>query len=610
MVIASPSAVAGLPTTADGLAVMNVLCAIISPMQRWILKEELSEEAKKELASYGELLGHLLFHRGIKTADEAERFLKPNYERDLHDPFLILNMERVVDRIIRAVSQNEKIVIYGDYDCDGIPGSVVLHDFFKKIGYKNFYVYIPHRHLEGYGLNIPAVEKFGSDGVKLLITVDNGITDVAEVDRANELGIDVIITDHHLPQADVPKAYAILNSKQKEDTYPFDMLCGAGVAFKLVQALIKKWNNSPSTLLGATSRMIPTGWEKWLLDVAGISTIADMVPLQGENRALAYYGLKVLQRTSRLGLMKLFSKARVDFRNLSEEDVGFTIAPRINAASRMGVPINAFNLLATSDETEAGIMADYLESKNNERKRAVTKMMQGVEEIMGNDSGQSVIVVGDKSWPPGVVGLAATKIVERYKRPAFVWGMEGAPEIKGSCRSDGRVNLVELMVACGEGAFIGMGGHALAGGFSLREDMVSNIQQKLSDAYDKIKKNSTAVSTDEVLVDKKISLEDVNLNMCNLIAKMAPFGVGNKKPVFILEDQEISAVNFFGSKKDHLRLDFKNSWGEVVSAILFNFRGKTDADFLAGDRVQMLANMEVDTFGYRHKARLRLIDIR
>ena len=371
----------------------------------------MSEAEAETFAPYGELLGHLLFHRGIKTRDEAERFLKPSYERDLHDPFLILNMKKAVDRILKAVAQDEKIVIYGDYDCDGIPGSVVLHDFFKKIGYKNFSVYIPHRHLEGYGLNIKAVEKFAEEGTKLLITVDCGITDVAEVERANELGVDVIITDHHLPQAEVPKAYAILNSKQEEDTYPFDMLCGAGVAFKLVQALLKSgkdlWN-------------IKEGWEKWLLDVAGISTIADMVPLHGENRALAYYGLKVLQRTSRPGLLKLFSKARVNLSELTETDVGFTIGPRINAASRMGVPINALNLLSTTDEVEAGVMADYLESKNNERKRTVLKMMTQVEKMMASDQGLSVIVVGDKSWPPGVVGLAASKIVERYKRPAFV----------------------------------------------------------------------------------------------------------------------------------------------------------------------------------------------
>lgn len=581
-------------------------------MQNWILREELSDEEKSSLTPYGELLGHLLFHRGIKNTEEAEKFLNPNYDRDLHDPFLILNMRRAVDRILLAVSQNEKIVVYGDYDCDGIPGSVVLHDFFKKIGYDNFYVYIPHRHLEGYGLNIQAIEKFGADNVRLVITVDSGITDVTEVDRARELGIDVIITDHHLPQAQVPKAYAILNSKQEEDKYPFDMLCGAGVAFKLVQALISTWNTSPSMRLGATFREVPKGWEKWLLDVAGLSTIADMVPLNGENRVLAYYGLKVLQRTPRLGLLKLFNKARVNLSNLTEEDVGFTIAPRINAASRMGVPINGFHLLSTVDEVEAGAMADYLESKNNERKRVVVKMMQEVDKIMEKDNGFAVIVVGDKSWPPGVVGLAASKIVEKYKRPAFVWGMEGAIEIKGSCRSDGRVNLVDLMTQVGDGVFTGMGGHALAGGFSISEEGLENLAQKLSEAYERLTNNNLdtpCLSAEEVVVDKKISLDDVNMNICNLIAKMAPFGMGNRRPVFLLENLEIDDVNFFGAKKDHLRLDFKNSFGEIVSAILFSYKNKTEGDYIAGDRINLLAQMEIDTFGYRPKVRLRIVDI-
>ncbi|MDO8493659.1 MAG: single-stranded-DNA-specific exonuclease RecJ [bacterium] len=573
-------------------------------MQNWILKRELSDQEQSVFAPYGELLGHLLFHRGIKTEEEANRFMNPNYERDLHDPFLILNMKRAVDRIIEAISKGEKIVVYGDYDCDGIPGSVVLHDFFKKINYSNFYVYIPHRHLEGYGLNLPAVEKFAQDGVKLLITVDNGITDVEEVDRANELGIDVIITDHHLPQAEVPKAYAILNSKQEEDKYPFDMLCGAGVAFKLVQALLRTgkdlWN-------------IKEGWEKWLLDVAGISTIADMVPLHGENRVLAYYGLKVLKRTSRPGLLKLFNKARVNLADLTETDVGFTIAPRINAASRMGVPINAFNLLSTTDDVEAGMMADYLESRNNERKRVVTKMMIQVEKMMESDNGLSVIVVGDKSWPPGVVGLAASKIVEKYKRPAFVWGLEGAKEIKGSCRSDGKVNLVDLMVATGEGAFIGMGGHALAGGFSVSEESLDTLALKLSEAYLKLTTNNLdtgSPSLEKVEVDRKISIDDVNLNTCNMLAKMAPFGMGNARPTFLLENLEVSSVNYFGSKKDHLRLDFEDSFGGKVSAVMFGFRDKIDKDLSAGDKIDMLAQMEVDTYGYRPKVRLKIIDLR
>ncbi len=569
-------------------------------MQNWILNKELSGNERESLAPHSDLLAHLLFHRGVKNQDEAERFLQPNFERDLHDPFLMLNMWKVVDRILLAVSQNEKIVVYGDYDCDGIPASVILHDFFKKIGYQNFYVYIPHRHLEGYGLNIGAIEKFAADNVKLLITVDNGITDVEEVDRANGLGIDVIITDHHLPQEKVPNAFAILNSKQETDDYPFDMLCGAGVAFKLVQALLSR---------GRTEWKVKEGWEKWLLDMAGLSTIADMVPLHGENRALAYFGLKVLQRSSRPGLMKLLYKARVDQGSLTEEDVGFTIGPRINAASRMGEPIYGFRTLAETDQALAGAHADYLETKNNERKRAVDKMMREVEKIMKDDDGSPVIVIGNREWAPGVVGLAAGRIVDKYKRPAFVWGREGANEIKGSCRSDGKVNLVDLMVAGGEGLFTGMGGHALAGGFSVSEENVSQLSKKLSEAYIQIKKDSGDEKEEAREVDKKISIDDVTLPNYELISQMAPFGVGNRRPLFLLEDLEIISVNFFGSTQSHLRLDFKNSWGDIVSAILFKYKDKTEGDFVTGDGVSLLAHIGKDSFGYKEKARLRIVEI-
>ena len=220
-----------------------------------------------ELSAYHPLTQTLLKNRGITTSGEAEKFLHPDYERDIHDPFLILNMEKAVERILRAIDVEEKIVVYGDYDCDGIPGSVILHDFFKKIGYKNFENYIPHRHDEGYGLNTDAVDEFAKNGTGLLITVDCGITDVKEVAHANSFGIDVIVTDHHLPQEIIPSAYAILNSKQKGDTYPDNMLCGAGLAWKLVQALLKKRGKEWS---------VGEGWEKWLLDMAGLSNIPDM----------------------------------------------------------------------------------------------------------------------------------------------------------------------------------------------------------------------------------------------------------------------------------------------------------------------------------------------
>jgi len=251
-------------------------------MAPYKIREDIPAEVAQELEGYSELLAKLLYHRGIVTKVDAERFIEPDWERDIHDPFLIHNMEKAVERILFAINNKEKIVIYGDYDADGIPGSVVLHDFFKKIGHTNFSNYIPHRHNEGYGLNKDAIQTFINDEVKLIITVDVGITDIKPVDLAQKNSIDVIVTDHHMPIVEegkdvVPNAFAVINSKQQVDTYLDDMLCGAGVAFKLAQALLVRGKEK------GMFQDVPDGWEKWLLDMAGLSTIADMVPLKKEN---------------------------------------------------------------------------------------------------------------------------------------------------------------------------------------------------------------------------------------------------------------------------------------------------------------------------------------
>ena len=242
------------------------------------------------------------------SSEDARRFLSPSYDEHLHDPMGIKNMPRAVERIVRALTQGERITVWSDYDCDGIPGGVILHDFFKKAG-ANFTNYIPHRHLEGYGVNVAGIEELARQGTNLIITVDSGITDVASVARAQELGMDVIVTDHHLPGAELPPAYAVVDPKQEGETYPFRELCGAGLAWKTVCALLTQ------TFPGREN--VPEGWEKWLLDMAGLATIADMVPLTGENRVIASYGLLVMKKSPRLGLQKLCKVARVDQRRIT-----------------------------------------------------------------------------------------------------------------------------------------------------------------------------------------------------------------------------------------------------------------------------------------------------
>ncbi|MEK7157141.1 MAG: DHH family phosphoesterase, partial [Patescibacteria group bacterium] len=335
------------------------------------LHDPLHETAREELAGYDDLTASLLARRGIVTKEDAERFLNPSYDLHLHNPLLMIDMQKAARRFADAILAKEKIAVWSDYDCDGIPGGVLMHDFLKKAE-ADFENYIPHRHEEGYGMNVSGVERLAKSGVKLIVTVDSGITDIEPVARANELGMEVIVTDHHLPrhaealgeggsQIILPSAFAILNPNARPDeTYPYKSLCGSGVAWKLVCATLE--------IEPTLREKIPVGWEKWLLDMVGLATIADMVPLTGENRVLATYGLLVMRKSPRIGLQKLCRGMRVDQHSITEDDIGFMIAPRVNAASRMGDAREAFRLFTTTDENEADDLAKKLERANRQRK--------------------------------------------------------------------------------------------------------------------------------------------------------------------------------------------------------------------------------------------------
>ena len=360
------------------------------------LFESLDESLREELREYDDLTAALLSRRGVTNAEEAQAFLSPSYDDHLGDPLLIKDMKKAAERIIKAFEARERIAVWSDYDCDGIPGGVVLHDFFKKVD-ANFCNYIPHRHHEGFGLNNEGIDALKADEVSLIVTVDCGIADVASVAYANSLGIEVIVTDHHLPGEVLPEAYAIVDPKQEGETYPYTDFCGGGLAWKLVCAMLA---------LGFTGREeIKPGWEKWLLDMAGLSTIADMVPLTGENRIIAKYGLMVMQKSPRIGFQKLCKVARVDQRTMTEDDVGFMIAPRVNAASRMGDAIDAFKLFTTTDEVVADTLAKKLEATNRSRRASSAAVTKRVHERLEErkERGEKipdVIVMGDPEWRP------------------------------------------------------------------------------------------------------------------------------------------------------------------------------------------------------------------
>ena len=550
---------------------------------------------------YPPLTRRLLFNRGILTSKAAEEFLHPSYERDVSDPFLMLHLDKAVEQIYQAIKAAERICIYADYDCDGIPGAVIWNDLFLKIGYENFRIYIPDRHKEGYGLNQAALKEIHADGAALVITVDLGITAVDDVEYAKSLGLRVIITDHHLPQEKIPDTL-VVNPKQPGDTYPDNMLCGSGVAFKVIQGFLLK--HGPE--FG-----VSVGYEKWLLDMVGLATLADMVPLVKENRALARYGLQVIRKTRRPGLLSLFRRININPQNVQEEDLTFSVCPKLNAAGRMDIPMRAFELLA-SNEVLADELAVGLVRLNDQRKLLVAHMMKSVKKIFSHPerTEKSVMVIGDPSWRAGVLGLVAGKIVDEYKRPAFVWGLEGGEVIKGSCRSDGSVNLVEMMALLPSESLLEFGGHAGAGGFSVSHSEIHFLEERLCNAYSESKKISVD-SEDDSVFEASLSLDEVNENTFAEIDALAPFGVGNPKPVFALHDIEIAEVKIFGKAKDHLELSFRNSKGRPVKAISFF---KSPADYgehiKVGGKINLIATVEKNTFGYKKEIRLRIISIK
>ena len=574
------------------------------------IKSDIPAKAHKALAVYPDFIRKILFYRNITDTDSAEVFLNPEYKP--HDPFLMKGMKEAVERLLSAIKNNERVTIFSDYDADGIPGAVVMHDFFKKIGYKNFDVYIPNRHSEGFGLNEGAVREIANRGTKLIITVDCGIADAKEVKLALSLGVETIVTDHHTPTDGIPKAFAVIDPKQKGCEYPFKELCGAGVAFKFVEALCFHFR-SPSEIenwkLEISATTFSIEWEKWLLDMVGIATLSDMVPLVGENRMFAKYGLAVLRKSPRPGLLALLLSLRINRRTLSEDDVVFSISPRLNAASRMGDPMDAFKLLTAQDELEAMRLVKLLEGLNNERKGVVAGIIKEIKHVVKerNLKEKKVIVVGNPDWKPSLLGLAAGKIAEELNKPVFLWGRDSDTTFKGSCRSGGGVDILELMKKAGD-IFIEYGGHSGAGGFSVLFDEIHHLEDDLEMAMDEsLLINDKSESN---IADALLSLSDLNQNTFLELDKLSPFGEGNPKPLFFIEKTIVSEVRRFGKNNVHTALRFQKNDNETVEAISF-FTAPEDfgTPVDVGQKVSLFANIEQSFFRGRAEIRLRIKEI-
>jgi single-stranded-DNA-specific exonuclease len=558
------------------------------------------------LKTYSPLLSQLLVNRNISSINDAKKFIHPDY-KDNHDPLLLKNLEAGITRIHKAIANNEHITIYADYDADGIPGSVILATLLDKIKYDNYNVYLPHRHDEGYGIHIPALEKIKKSGTTLVITIDVGITAHTAADWCRENNIDLIITDHHLPlknedgSQNLPKPFLLINPKQDLCEYPDPMLCGCGVMYKFIQGFIQKYGKEFS---------IHDGWEKWLLDMVAISTISDLVPLQNENRIFAKYGMQVIKKTKRPGLKKLIWDAGIAINYLSAEDIAFGITPKINAASRMSHPKDAFDTFMSKNDTEAIVKVKHLVKLNNERKKLVAQTMKkAYAKMEGRELGK-VIVIGSPDWSAGILGLVASKLVEKYHVPAFVWSEEHG-EIKGSCRTWNKHHLVDIMSAAKETTFVGFGGHAEAGGFSLLKNEIHFLQERLDAAFSYIEKNSGKKKSEITLIDGKLSLDDVNISSINELKQLAPFGMGNKKPLFMFKKVVPEHVGIFGKTKEHLEIHFKNSKGEKVRALTF-FKTPEDFAEVLGKQVpcDLIGHIEHSVFMGKHEIRIKIVDIK
>jgi len=543
---------------------------------------------------HDDLLEDLLLARNI-TPTEAGLFLEPDYAHSSHDPFFLPDMQKAVDRILLALKNGEKVSVWSDYDCDGIPGGVMLSDFLRTVGLEVRH-YIPHRHKEGYGLNIEGIDELAKEGVTLVVTIDLGTTEGENVAYAKTKGIDIIITDHHIVQTgmQLPEAVAVINPKRPDSEYPFDGLCGAGVAWKLVQAVLIK--NRPANF--------SEGQEKWYLDLVGIATLSDMVPLVGENRMLAHFGLKVLRRARRPGLAALLSLLRIKPATLTEDDIGFMIAPRINAASRMDNPAIAARMLAATAKEEGAELARQLNKINDERKGVVASIVKEANKrLVASELIESpLIVMGNPSWRPGVLGLVASNLVEAHGKTVFLWGREGGEVIRGSCRSSGNVNVVELMQEAND-VFDHFGGHHASGGFSVLEEKIHQLASSLQAAY----KNAgmSEVSEAEIIVERAIDLAEVPFALKQL-DKMAPFGVGNQKPLFIFPNVTIASGKVFGKTANHLELQFVKGSARIAGIAFFttgeNFTKKVEM----GNKADIVGHIERDWHG---APRIRIVDV-
>lgn len=545
-------------------------------LRKWEVRPLDKERAAALAQTYGVpfFLAMLMNIRGLDDAAHLREFLGEG--EPLSDPFLLKDMDKAAARITRAVDNMEKIAVYGDYDADGVTSTAMLYSYLETRG-ADVIFYIPQREGEGYGMNMGAVEYLKEQGVSLIVTVDNGISSVQEVARANELGIDVVVTDHHRPQEILPDAVAVVDAYRSDDTSPYKHFSGVGIAFKLLMAL-EDGAGDVEDLLEAYS------------DLAAIGTIGDIVPLTGENRTLIRAGLERLSQSDRPGVQALLENAGIAGKALTSTNVSFTLVPRINATGRMGAPERAVRLLISGYEEEAEVLSEEICADNEERRRVEAEIAEAAFadiEAKGYMKDRVVVVDGE-NWHHGVIGIVASRVTERCGKPCMIIS-RGETEAKGSGRSIEGFSLFEAICACGD-LLIKFGGHPMAAGITLKPENIEAFRKRINQYA---AEHFPQMPTQTVTLDCKLNPAALSVSMAQSLTQLEPFGNGNPQPVFGLFNMELSNVTPVGGG-GHLRLTLEKN-GAVITAMRFNTKPE-ELPYHIGDKIDLAVQLEAREF--------------
>ncbi|WP_155974240.1 single-stranded-DNA-specific exonuclease RecJ [Streptococcus ruminantium] len=558
---------------------------MIKPQYDWQLltsssSEQFTKLAKKE--GLDPVAAKLLYDRGIHTSEDLHTFLHPSLD-DLHDPYLLHDMDKAVDRIRRAIEDYEQILIYGDYDADGMTATSILKEVLEELG-AEVQVYLPNRFTDGYGPNLSVYKYFiEQQGVSLIVTVDNGVAGHEAIAYAQEKGVDVVVTDHHSLQETLPNAYAIIHPEHPDGSYPFKQLAGCGVAFKLACALLETVHAD-------------------LLDLVAIGTIADMVSLTDENRVMVKYGLSLLRQTERVGLQELIKIAGIDVASLDEETVGFQLAPRLNALGRLDDPNPAVELLTGFDEEQAYEIALLIDSKNTERKDVVQAIYDEARTMIRSD--RPVQVLAREGWNPGVLGIVAGRLLEELQQPVIVLSIE-ADKAKGSARSTEAIDIFQALKDH-QDLFIAFGGHAGAAGMTLEVDKLGVLSETLA-TYIR-ENNLDQPSKSPLVLDEELDLEELTMETLKSFGKLAPYGMDNKKPVFYLKEFQVESARTMGQNNAHLKL--RVTKGTATFDVVAFGRGNLALEFSQAKQLELAVTLSVNQWNGNTSLQLMLVDAR